>query len=273
MSRFILPYQRVDDSNGHPLDGAQLFFFEEGTSTPKDTYSDENFVTPNANPVIADSQGQFGDIFLNGVYRTELQDKNDVTQPDYPADGVGEDQNVLASKELIADTVLFIDETDVTKKMQFDLTAISTGTTRTLTVPDRSGIIDVFPSGTKIVFYQASAPAGWTKDATHNDKALRVVSGSGGGSGGSDSISSPPTHTHTGTSHTHGLPIGGNGSKWAFDLNQSSGTFTSTDSVGAAGGGAGGETKLLSDSGGGGSTGATQGFAPKYIDVIVCTKD
>lgn len=41
-----------------------------------------------------------------------------------------------------------------------------------------------FPSGTKMLFQQTSAPTGWTKDTTHNDKALRVVSGavSSGGS-------------------------------------------------------------------------------------------
>jgi hypothetical protein len=34
-----------------------------------------------------------------------------------------------------------------------------------------------FPSGTKMMFVQTAAPTGWTKDATHNNKALRVVSG------------------------------------------------------------------------------------------------
>lgn len=46
-----------------------------------------------------------------------------------------------------------------------------------------------FPAGTKMLFAQASAPTGWTKDATHNDKSLRVVSGTGGGSGGSVAFS------------------------------------------------------------------------------------
>lgn len=35
-----------------------------------------------------------------------------------------------------------------------------------------------FPSGTRMLFQQTAAPTGWTKDVTHNDKALRVVSGS-----------------------------------------------------------------------------------------------
>ena len=37
------------------------------------------------------------------------------------------------------------------------------------------------PSGTIVAFFQASAPTGWTQNTTHNDKMLRVVSGTGGG--------------------------------------------------------------------------------------------
>ncbi len=35
--------------------------------------------------------------------------------------------------------------------------------------------IQPFPSGTKMVFYQASAPTGWTQDPTNGDAALRVI--------------------------------------------------------------------------------------------------
>ena len=41
-----------------------------------------------------------------------------------------------------------------------------------------------------MLFYQSSAPTGWTKVTSHNNKALRVVSGSGGGSGGSNAFTS-----------------------------------------------------------------------------------
>jgi hypothetical protein len=40
-----------------------------------------------------------------------------------------------------------------------------------------SNAIDAFPSGTKMLFQQTAAPTGWTKDTTHNDKALRITSG------------------------------------------------------------------------------------------------
>lgn len=51
------------------------------------------------------------------------------------------------------------------------------------------GPTSTFPSGTLMLFQQSSAPAGWTKQTTHNDKALRVVSGAAS-SGGSNSFSS-----------------------------------------------------------------------------------
>ena len=44
-------------------------------------------------------------------------------------------------------------------------------------LPD-DGIIRSVPSGAKMLFQQSTAPMGWTKDTAHNDKALRVVSGS-----------------------------------------------------------------------------------------------
>lgn len=48
-----------------------------------------------------------------------------------------------------------------------------------------AGVIpEAFPAGTKMLFQQTNAPTGWTKDTTHNNKALRVVSGAAG-SGGS----------------------------------------------------------------------------------------
>ena len=35
----------------------------------------------------------------------------------------------------------------------------------------------VHASGTTMLFQQSTAPTGWTKQTTHNDKALRVVTG------------------------------------------------------------------------------------------------
>jgi hypothetical protein len=116
MARLILPYQRVEDLNGHPLPGAKMYFYESGTVTPKDTYSDEALTTPNTNPVIADSQGQFGDIFLSGAYSCKLTDANDVTQPDYPAE-------IAATADTSASVLLTGDQTVAGVKTFTDRTA------------------------------------------------------------------------------------------------------------------------------------------------------
>ena len=68
------------DSNGDPISGAKLNFYQTGTSTPKDTYSDSAKTTPNANPVVADSAGRFGEIFMDTdvAYKVVFTDASDV---------------------------------------------------------------------------------------------------------------------------------------------------------------------------------------------------
>jgi len=75
-SRFILPL--ADVGNGiSPSDGAKLTFFITGTSTLKDTFSDEAATTPT-NPVVSDGDGLFPEIWIEGSYKVRLTDKNDV---------------------------------------------------------------------------------------------------------------------------------------------------------------------------------------------------
>jgi hypothetical protein len=77
-SRFILPL--ADVGNGiSPSDGAKLTFFITGTSTLKDTFSDQ-FGTPNTNPVIADGDGLFPEIWIDGSYKVRLDNKSNVPQ-------------------------------------------------------------------------------------------------------------------------------------------------------------------------------------------------
>ena len=45
-----------------------------------------------------------------------------------------------------------------------------------ITLPDGDAAVG-FAVGTKMMFVQTAAPTGWTKDTTHDNKALRVVSG------------------------------------------------------------------------------------------------
>ena len=66
------------------------------------------------------------------------------------------------------------------------------------------GNAEPFPSGTSMLFQQTSAPTGWTKQTTHNDKALRIVNGTVG-TGGSSAFT-----TAFGTPSVAGGSISGN---------------------------------------------------------------
>lgn len=133
-----------------------------------------------------------------------------------------------------------------------------------------------FPAGTLMLFQQTSAPTGWTKQTTHDNKALRVVSGTAGSGGSvafttafatpavSGSVSATtlstaqiPSHTHTYTK-VEDVGFYGNialGSSWLS---------TGGVATGATGGG-GSHTHSLS--------GATTTINVSYVDLIIASKD
>jgi hypothetical protein len=96
MSLFNLPRALAFDADGRVVSGAKLAFYSAGTSTPKDTYSDNILTIPNTNPVIANSSGLFGPIYLGtGSYKVTLSDSDDVelwsqdSVVSLDADGIG----------------------------------------------------------------------------------------------------------------------------------------------------------------------------------------
>jgi hypothetical protein len=56
-----------------------------------------------------------------------------------------------------------------------------------------------FPNGTTMLFVQTTAPTGWTKSTTHNNKALRVVSGAASSGGNTAFTSVFTSRTPAGT--------------------------------------------------------------------------
>lgn len=158
-----------------------------------------------------------------------------------------------------------VDKTGATMTGPLILTAAAaTGeTTRALQAQDVKHYS--FPAGTKMVFAQAAAPTGWTQDVANNDMMLRLVSAAGGGTGGSASpivgpsitsghaitIAEMPAHTH---SYTHASASGGGIALAGGDV------AVVADTTGSTGGG-------------GAHTHAIPAWSPKYIDVIICTKD
>jgi hypothetical protein len=148
-----------------------------------------------------------------------------------------------------------------------------------------------FASGTLILFQQSSAPTGWTKQTTHNDKALRVVSGSVSSGGtvafttafasqtpaGSVSINTSGLSAGATTlsttqipSHAHSLPppqIGCGGSSIP-----TGGAGAFAGSTGSTGGG-GSHNHSISGSATGTFTGTAIDLSVQYVDVIIASKD
>lgn len=141
--------------------------------------------------------------------------------------------------------------------------------------------VSAFPAGTQMLFVQAAAPTGWTKQTTVNDAAIRVVSGTtGGNTGGSVafstafvagkaitlsgnvgattlSVNQMPSHKH-GNVEVIQTTIGGN------DGHDSNGGHRvgNMDNTG----GSGSHTHSLSGT-------ATVNLSVKYVDTILCKKD
>jgi len=79
--RFVLP--RADVGRGlTPSSGARLSFLEVGTAVTKTNYSDFALTIANTDPVIADGNGVFGDIFLGSQTDVILRDGSNVNNGD-----------------------------------------------------------------------------------------------------------------------------------------------------------------------------------------------
>lgn len=161
------------------------------------------------------------------------------------------------------------------------------------------------PSGTKMLFQQSTAPTGWTKDTTHNNKALRVVSGAAG-SGGSVVFTDAFTNisgtsgatvaggTVGGTALTiaqmplHGHPFQASYTSQTSASSQTTGGFMTNTSASTqaayTGGASSAQGQQIGGQGGGQAhdhtfTGASHthtfgiNLAVQYVDLIIASKD
>ena len=93
---------------------------------------------------------------------------------------------------------------------------------------------EAFPSGTSMLFQQTNAPTGWTKGSTHNDKALRIITGTVG-TGGSvafstalgagatvagGTVSGNPTTNIAATAGNLAVSVSGNIANTTLSINQ-----------------------------------------------------
>lgn len=138
-----------------------------------------------------------------------------------------------------------------------------------------------FPTGQKLISASSAAPTGWTRDATHNNKALRLVSGDVG-SGGSTAFTSvfaartltranlpdvAPTITITDPGHQHGTLYGSTAAV------EGGTTATVRRSGSELSGSAVTGITATCQSLNGGVTQTALDFAVQYVDVNIIVKD
>jgi len=161
-----------------------------------------------------------------------------------------------------------------------------------------------FAPGTKMLFQQTAAPTGWTKDTTHNNKALRVVSGTAssggsvafttafasqgvGGTVGNTTLTTAqiPAHSHSGSTdstgnHTHAVLHVQAGTATNSGVHAGGGSRGETNGQNARTVGAGTHSHTVStnNTGDGGAhnhsfTGTAINLAVSYVDLIIATKN
>ena len=157
-------------------------------------------------------------------------------------------------------------------------TPTSAGHAATKGYADNAG----FPSATRMLFQQTAAPTGWTKDTTHNDKALRLTSGTVG-TGGSVAFetafaSVTPTITMTNAahtlvtseiaSHTHTVCVySGSGGSWGSI--SGGGSSPGCNSYANSGGTGGNGSHTHSNT----AASSAINLDVNFVDVIIATKD
>jgi microcystin-dependent protein len=158
------------------------------------------------------------------------------------------------------------------------------------------------PSGTLMLFAQSTAPTGWTKSTTHNNKALRVVSGTASSGGNAAFTTAFASYTPSGNVSVAGsVSVSGSIGSTTLSINQIpshshsiSGSFPNGDwgnSGRASTNFGGGSSFSTGNAGGGGShnhshnlsgslninsssfSGTAKDLAVQYVDVIIASKN
>lgn len=154
------------------------------------------------------------------------------------------------------------------------------------TLATTNGRVSALPAGTVMMFVQTAAPTGWTKDTTHNDKAIRIVTGTAS-SGGSTAFTSVfaartitqanlPVHTHTfsGTTTTDGAHTHTYTEAPAlFGVNTGATSMPRGSKFTANTGSSGSHSHTYSGTTASIGSGSTWDFAVQYVDLIAASKD
>lgn len=160
-----------------------------------------------------------------------------------------------------------------------------------------NSIPDFIAGGSLMLFQQTSAPTNWTKGTSHDNKALRVVTGTAtpggstaftsvfasrtpagsvsvsGGSVGDHTLTTAeiPSHTHPGGGSYPGPRTSPQPSSPNPSYNPPSFRSVQPSNTGPTGGG--GSHSHPFTVGSASFSGSAQDFAVQYVDIIICSKD
>lgn len=187
---------------------------------------------------------------VDGDLRLSISDKDA-----YIANGTSDgDMFFRINKAGVATDAMYIDGATGEVRIPGTTPAINNNSTRLATTAyvdaqaAAAASTSGFTTGTTMLFLQASAPTGWTKSTTHDNKAIRIVNGSSGGSTGgsvaftaafnSQSVTGTVGYsTVSGTTDGHVLDVTQIPSHTHFvatNIAGTSGTLASTNSVDSA---------------------------------------
>ena len=139
LDRYVSPvpqeFLTTAENGVAPLSGGELRFSTTGTSNLKDTYSDAARTTVNANPLPANSDGRWPDIFLGeGDYRVTLSDADGTIIETYDPVAGGFDPDIasaLASTTASAFRLNIGGRSDIDAAVDYDLRTAADATART----------------------------------------------------------------------------------------------------------------------------------------------
>lgn len=101
MAQFVTPsLMQLYDASGSPYAGGKLYIYSPGTTTLLSIYTDEDMLTPAANPIVADSAGIFSPVFMAELsFKAVFQDSDgNVIKTVDPAYSIGLTSNITAAE-------------------------------------------------------------------------------------------------------------------------------------------------------------------------------